>query len=205
MSRATAAMTSPRRELRRRQLLDAARDVFAEKGYVAATVDDVVARCGVARGTFYLYFDDKLDVFGALVSDFFSRVAGSIRPIDLSPGAPRPREQLRTNLHRVVGLALAEPRLVTITFGTAFGVDPALDERLARFYGALSTFMDETLQTGQQLGLVRPGDRRLMLSIAIGGLQQLLRDAVGGQVPSDEHALVDAVMDFLEGGLLRRA
>src|SRR5690606_8287650 len=72
MSRATAAMTSPRRELRRRQLLDAARDVFAEKGYVAATVDDVVARCGVARGTFYLYFDDKLDVFGALVSDFFA-------------------------------------------------------------------------------------------------------------------------------------
>jgi AcrR family transcriptional regulator len=181
MSRATAAMTSPRRELRRRQLLDAARDVFAEKGYVAATVDDV---------------------FGALVSDFFARVAGSIRPIDLSAGAPRPREQLRTNLHRVVGLALAEPRLVTITFGTAFGVDPALDERLARFYGALSTFMDETLQTGQQLGLVRAGDRRLMLSIAIGGLQQLLRDAVGGQVPGDEDALVDAVMDFLEGGLL---
>ncbi|MCB9615191.1 MAG: hypothetical protein H6722_22365, partial [Sandaracinus sp.] len=83
-----------------------------------------------------------------------------------------------------------------------FGVDPALDERLARFYAALSTFMDETLQTGQRLGLVRGGDRRLMLSIAIGGLQQLLRDAVDGHVPSDEHALVDAVMDFLQSGLL---
>ncbi|MCB9620847.1 MAG: TetR/AcrR family transcriptional regulator [Sandaracinus sp.] len=195
-------MTSPRRELRRRQLLEAARDVFAEKGYVAATVDDVVARCGVARGTFYLYFDDKLDVFGALVSDFFARVAGSIRSIELGADAAPPREQLRANLARVVTLAMDEPGMVKIAFGTAFGVDPALDERLARFYAALSTFMDETLQTGQRLGLVRGGDRRLMLSIAIGGLQQLLRDAVDGHVPSDEHALVDAVMDFLQSGLL---
>ncbi|MCB9602007.1 MAG: TetR/AcrR family transcriptional regulator [Sandaracinus sp.] len=197
-------MTSPRRELRRRQLLEAARDVFSEKGYVAATVDDVVARCGVARGTFYLYFDDKLDVFGALVSDFFARVAGSIRSIELGPDAAPPREQLRANLARVVTLAMDEPGMVKIAFGTAFGVDPALDERLARFYAALSTFMDETLQTGQRLGLVRGGDRRLMLSIAIGGLQQLLRDAVDGTVPSDEHALVDAVMDFLQSGLLAR-
>ena len=197
-------MNSPRRELRRRQLLDAARDVFAEKGYVAATVDDVVARCGVARGTFYLYFDDKLDVFGALVSDFVTRVAGSIRSIELGPDAATPREQLRANLARVVALALAEPGMVKIAFGTAFGVDPALDERLARFYAALSTFMDETLQTGQRLGLVREGDRRLMLSIAIGGLQQLLRDAVDGHVPSEGDALVDAVMDFLQSGLLAR-
>ncbi len=195
-------MNSPRRELRRRQLLDAARDVFAEKGYVAATVDEVVARCGVARGTFYLYFDDKLDVFGALVSDFFSRVAGSIRSIALGPDAEAPREQLRANLARVVRLALAEPGMVKIAIGTAFGLDPALDERLARFYAALSTFMDETLQTGQRLGLVREGDRRLMLSIAIGGLQQLLRDAVDGHVPSDVDMLVDAVMDFLQSGLI---
>lgn len=178
--------------------------MFSEKGYVAATVDDVVARCGVARGTFYLYFDDKLDVFGALVSDFFARVAGSIRSIELGPDAAPPREQLRANLARVVTLAMDEPGMVKIAFGTAFGVDPALDERLARFYAALSTFMDETLQTGQRLGLVRGGDRRLMLSIAIGGLQQLLRDAVDGTVPSDEHALVDAVMDFLQSGLLAR-
>lgn len=193
---------TPRREKRRRELLDAARDVFAEKGFVAATVDDIVARTGVARGTFYLYFDDKLQVFGELVSDFFERVAGSIRPIELGPGALAPREQLRVNLRRVVSLALAEPASVKITFSTAFGVDAALDERLAAFYGSLHKFMDETLDTGQRIGLIRAGDRRLMVSIAIGGFEQLLQDAVSGAISSDEDELVDGLMAFLESGLL---
>ncbi|MBX3248968.1 MAG: TetR/AcrR family transcriptional regulator [Myxococcales bacterium] len=193
---------TPRREKRRRELLDAARDIFAEKGFVAATVDDIVGRTGVARGTFYLYFDDKLQVFGELVSDFFARVAGSIRPIELGAGAPTPREQLRANLGRVVSLCLAEPGNVKIAFSTAFGVDAALDERLASFYASLHTFMDETLETGQRIGLIRAGDRRLMVSIAIGGFEQLLQDAVSGAVPSDEAELVDALMAFLESGLL---
>ena len=44
---------------RRQQILTVARDVFARRGYHQSTIDDIVAEAGVARGTFYLYFEDK--------------------------------------------------------------------------------------------------------------------------------------------------
>ena len=196
---------SSRRAKRRRQLLEAARDVFAEKGYVAATVDDIVGRVEVARGTFYLYFDDKLDVFGALVSDFFARLAGGIQSIALDAEAPSPRTQLRANLARLVATARRDPAMVKLALSTATGVDPGLDAKLEAFYASPRQFMDETLETGQAIGLVREGARGPMLSLALGALQQLLLDAVSGALEQDEEALVDEIMRFLESGLLAAA
>jgi AcrR family transcriptional regulator len=53
-------------DARREQLLQAARGVFASKGLPAATVSDVTDAAGVAKGTFYLYFDSKEALLGAL-------------------------------------------------------------------------------------------------------------------------------------------
>lgn len=56
-----------RRTLRR--LLDAGSDVFAERGFHAARVDDIVKAAETSHGTFYLYFSNKEDLLGALVRD----------------------------------------------------------------------------------------------------------------------------------------
>ncbi|WP_299950568.1 TetR/AcrR family transcriptional regulator [uncultured Modestobacter sp.] len=49
-----------------RELMDAGGRVFAERGYQRANVDDIVGVAGFARGTFYKYFDEKLDLLVAL-------------------------------------------------------------------------------------------------------------------------------------------
>lgn len=54
---------------RRGALLAAAREVLAEKGLDAAKVSEIVARAGVAQGTFYLYFPSKLSLVIALAED----------------------------------------------------------------------------------------------------------------------------------------
>jgi AcrR family transcriptional regulator len=53
----------------RAALLKAARSVFAEMGYAAAGVRDIVRRTDLASGTFYNYFKDKQEIFGAVVGD----------------------------------------------------------------------------------------------------------------------------------------
>jgi AcrR family transcriptional regulator len=53
----------------RAAILEAAREVFVELGYGAATVRDVIRRAGLASGTFYNYFPDKEAVFRALVDE----------------------------------------------------------------------------------------------------------------------------------------
>jgi AcrR family transcriptional regulator len=56
-----------RKESRPAELLEAALDLFAEKGYAATRLDDVAQRAGVSKGTLYLYFDSKENLFKAVV------------------------------------------------------------------------------------------------------------------------------------------
>lgn len=56
-----------RKDTRPAELLDAALEVFAEKGFAAARMEDIAARAGAAKGTIYLYFPSKEAVFEALV------------------------------------------------------------------------------------------------------------------------------------------
>ncbi|USQ95151.1 TetR/AcrR family transcriptional regulator [Caulobacter sp. RL271] len=53
----------------RQAILDAAREVFGELGYDAATVRDIIRRTGLASGTFYNYYKSKEEVFDALADD----------------------------------------------------------------------------------------------------------------------------------------
>jgi TetR/AcrR family transcriptional regulator len=56
-----------RKEARPGELLDAALDLFVEKGFSATRVDEVAARAGVSKGTLFLYFQSKEDLFKAVV------------------------------------------------------------------------------------------------------------------------------------------
>ncbi len=54
-------------EERPRQILDAAFDVFSEKGLAHARLEDIARRAGVSKGTIYLYFPNKEELFGAVI------------------------------------------------------------------------------------------------------------------------------------------
>jgi len=58
-----------RKEARPAELLAAALDLFVEKGYAGTRLEDVAARAGVSKGTLYLYFQNKEELFKAVVRD----------------------------------------------------------------------------------------------------------------------------------------
>lgn len=57
------ARTDQAREQRRNVILGAARNTFFEKGYQNTTIKEITDRAGLSIGTFYLYFEDKVDVY----------------------------------------------------------------------------------------------------------------------------------------------
>jgi AcrR family transcriptional regulator len=59
---------SDKAQARRAEMLQAAGEIFAAKGYAAATVDDIAARAGVSKGTMYNYFDSKQELFLQLLT-----------------------------------------------------------------------------------------------------------------------------------------
>lgn len=66
------------RATRRNEILIAARQVFAERGFRGTTISDVAEAAGVALGTIYLYFDSKEAVFGALSEQLRQLVSEAI-------------------------------------------------------------------------------------------------------------------------------
>ena len=88
----------------RDRLLDAGRSVFADVGYAAATVDDIIDRAGASRATFYRYFKSKEDLFWVLSRSCFDdlkAVIGELRAVDTGPDGRRALEELITRFGAV--------------------------------------------------------------------------------------------------------
>lgn len=81
-------MASPkwrrRKEARPAEIAAAAFEVFAEKGFAAARLDDIAAAAGVSKGALYLYFETKQDIFEAVVKQAF---AGNLEAVVKVAGA----------------------------------------------------------------------------------------------------------------------
>jgi AcrR family transcriptional regulator len=58
-----------KKQLSRRRILDAAREVFFREGFMLANLDEVATRAGVAKGTLYRYFESKADLYVAVLAE----------------------------------------------------------------------------------------------------------------------------------------
>ncbi|MGD2105899.1 MAG: helix-turn-helix domain-containing protein, partial [Anaerolineae bacterium] len=67
MAADTSSGSEHRAKTRRREILQAAAGLFAEKGYQRTAVKEVAERAGIAPGTIYLYFDSKGDLLVELM------------------------------------------------------------------------------------------------------------------------------------------
>ena len=74
---------------RRRQILDAAVQVFAQQGFHACRVSDIAREAGVAHGLIYHYFDSKDEVLNELFVERWSLLLAAIGEIDMRPIPPR--------------------------------------------------------------------------------------------------------------------
>jgi AcrR family transcriptional regulator len=102
VTRTAAHHAAPRWERRKderpAQLLAAALGLFVERGYAATRLDDVAARAGVSKGTLYLYFENKEELFKAVVRE--NIVARISRTRQLARQFDGPRDELLRQLVR---------------------------------------------------------------------------------------------------------
>jgi AcrR family transcriptional regulator len=188
---------------RRQQILSAARDVFSRRGYHAAKIDEIVGAAGIARGTFYLYFEDKRAIFEEIVDRTIARIGMSIVRVDPHDAARSVADQVRENIRRTVGILLEDRATTKILLSDALGVDPAFDRKLLSFYDEISTLLESSLSDGQGLGIVSQGDVRLMSWLMMGALKEVMFQIVQRGAEYEEEKLVEGAFAFFRSGNLR--
>lgn len=106
---------------RREAILAAALEVFASDGFAAARLDDVAAKAGVAKGTIYLFFEDKEHLFEQILISAITPVLAQVEALASAPAisldsvlakmfAYFRKEVLATHRREVMRLVLSEGR-----------------------------------------------------------------------------------------------
>ena len=160
-------MPSPRwqrrSEERPREICAAALEVFAEKGFAAAKLEEIAKRAGVSKGTLYLYFQDKADLFRAVIRDTVAPRVAAVREM---------ADQLELPFAQIVPLFLANFAQMATHLPVGAVAKIVIGESrnfpdLAKIWhdqvasGALSA-LEGLIERAQDRGEVGPGDARLM-------------------------------------------
>ena len=198
-----------RSEARPGEILAAALDVFSEKGFAAARLDDIAARAGVSKGALYLYFETKQDLFRAVVRETIAPnlavVAGFIGQSQLPFG----------DLIRLVFARIAE----VVTEGKLGAVAKMVIGESRNFPELAKVWHEDVVfkmldavggavAAAQARGEVRPGDPRLFVMSLAGPLLMgvLWREVFVpiGAAPIDLKALLAQHAEVVVSGMVRQ-
>jgi len=100
------------RENQRRRILQAALDVFAERGYPAATVKDLIRGAGVSRATFYEAFADKEACMAALHDEVLTWLSEQVAAAVAEPADWAAK--VRVGVAKTIELLAEDPRLAAV-------------------------------------------------------------------------------------------
>lgn len=163
-----------KRARRRRAVLEAALRVFSAKGYHQTRISDIIEEAGIARGTFYLYFDSKNAIFHELIELLLERIGENVVGVDLSDDAPPMRDQILVSVRRVLAAFRADEALAKLILREAVGIDLEIDKKLDDFYRQLHQWLSLSLENGQRIGFVRAMDTEYVAWCILGSVKQLL-------------------------------
>lgn len=75
-------------EARRNEILDAADELFGQKGFDGTSTNDILQKVGIARGTLYYHFKSKEDIMDALIDRYNVNILGAAQEIALDKSIP---------------------------------------------------------------------------------------------------------------------
>jgi len=202
------AVRARRKAERPGEILEAAFEEFVQKGYAATRLEDVAARAGVTKGTIYFYFENKEQVFTAMVRELSRPV--HVQAEEFAAGASStPLEFLRAYLCFLYRIIATDPRgreIFRLLIAEASRFPALIDEHHQNFMGPVVRRLRETLDEGTAKGEIRPSAilefPELLLSPALSlNIAMLL---FSDRRPIDMERHFEIAVDLLLNGLVPR-
>ena len=208
---AEAAPTSRReqqKEARRLALVDAALAVFSRVGYAAAKIDDVAEEAGVSKGTVYLYFDSKEQLFEGMVKSKMSPMLNNVASLAIDPdqsATDRLKQHLRFFYTKVLDTDRRQIKRLIMSEGPNF-------PHLAEFYHAnvlsrgqamINAIIQQGIETGEFRNMAGHGlMHNVVAGALVAGIWKLVFDRFQ---PIDLDSYFDTHVDLILNGLCAAA
>jgi AcrR family transcriptional regulator len=196
---------------RRAQILDCAREVFAQQGFHGANIADICKAAGIGRGTLYQYFGNKRDVFFAVVERLAERVKVVLdnRPklAELRGMQSLPPELIvrfcERRLREMLDAVFADETSLRLLLREAPSIDGGVD-RVLRVVDevVLDHFVDD-LTNAREAGFIDCPEPRMTALFVIGGVEKMVLDALQRDEPIDLDNIVRVATRIELFGMLK--
>src|SRR5580693_5557678 len=156
----------PRHE-RRRQLLDAALEVFVSQGYHAAAMDDIADRAGVSKPVLYQHFPGKLELYLALLDESVDTLVETVR--DALRSTADNRQRVAATFGAYFEFVGGEGQAYRLVFESDLSNEAAVRARLDRVQRECAAMISQMVSEGAGLS----DEEAHLLSVGMVGMAQV--------------------------------
>ena len=188
-----------RSEATRGALIEAARPLFAERGYAGVGTEEIVRAAGVTRGALYHHFDGKRELFEAVYERVEAELAQRIAAGALKAGVESPLEAMRSGAEMMLQ-ACTEPevqRIALIDGPSVLGWDRWREIAAEHGLGLI----EGSLQAAIDAGAIAPQPVRPLAHVLMGALDEAAMLVARAEDPERTRAEVGRTVDTLLGAL----
>jgi AcrR family transcriptional regulator len=156
----------PRHE-RRRQLLDAALEVFVTSGYHAAAMDEIAERAGVSKPVLYQHFPGKLELYLALLDESVDILVDTVR--DALRSNPDNKQRVAATFGAYFEYVGGQGQAYRLVFESDLGNEPAVRARLDRGQRECAAMVSQVVREDAGIS----DDEAHLLSVGMVGMAQV--------------------------------
>jgi AcrR family transcriptional regulator len=156
----------PRHE-RRRQLLDAALELFVTRGYHAAAMDEIAERAGVSKPVLYQHFPGKLELYLALLDESVDTLVEKVR--DALKSNPDNKQRVAATFGAYFEYVGGQGQAYRLVFESDLGNEPAVRDRLDRGQRECAAMVSQVVREDAGIS----DDEAHLLSVGMVGMAQV--------------------------------
>jgi AcrR family transcriptional regulator len=187
---------------RRGQITSAARQVFARKGYDAATVDEIAEVAGVSKGSIYNYFRSKEDILVATAEawlDTYEEYTKQMTTLEATASSKLLAVQRRHTRETIKGW---DRVLVQVEFWSELLRQPEIARNYARMFRNARSLLAATIEEGIASGEFRPVPAKEVASLMMAMVDGLTLQRMADKRAFSWQGVSGAMDDLLFNGLL---
>ena len=185
----------------KRKIIQKATDLFYKRGFVKASIRDIVKAVGVTNSTVYIYFKNKDEILFSIVDDIYQKL------IDLQnktiEAHDDPLECLRELIRNQVLLINRRKKEFKVYIEEQYQLSPDLRNKARDQQRRVFKIMYNKICEAEDKGLLRSIDKHVAVFSIFGMINWTYRWVVEGGPMSIEE-IVDQIMDLLCSGLVRK-
>jgi AcrR family transcriptional regulator len=186
-------------------ILAAAKQVFADKGYHATTIADIARAAGLSYGSIYWYYDSKESLFHELMAAEATALQRYIdEAVRRARAAPRGDAQFRAAVRATFEFYDADKALVKLLFRDAYALGERFEEHLFQIYEGFIAKTEVIVVAAQRKGVVVEGPSR-MIAFSIAALVgQIAHRRLVDDDGLEPAVVADFIVSLLLNGLMPR-